>query len=113
MKLSSDKNDRPEDRWSIRFWRSVVVLFSRLYHHLSVRTRNPLPKDGAAILVCNHISGLDPVLLQAASSRLIIWMMAKEYYDLKSMNWFFKTVMAIPVTRGAHDTSATRLSIRA
>lgn len=106
-------HDRPEDRWSIRFWRSVVVLFSRLYHHLKVRNRNPLPMSGSAILVCNHISGLDPVLLQAASSRLIIWMMAKEYYDLKSLNWFFKIVEAIPVNRGSRDTSSTRGAIRA
>ena len=104
---------RPEDRWSIRFWRSVVILFSRLYHHLMVRNRNPLPMSGAAILVSNHISGLDPVLLQAASSRLIIWMMAKEYYDLKSLNWFFKIVEAIPVRRGSRDTSSTRAAIRA
>ena len=104
---------QPEHRWSIKFWRSVVVLFSRLYHHLSVRTRNPLPASGAAILVCNHISGLDPVLLQAASSRLIVWMMAKEYYDMKSMKWFFKTVEAIPVARGQRDTSSTRAAIRA
>ncbi len=98
---------------SIQFWRSVVVLFSRLFHRLSVRTRNQLPPSGAAILVCNHISGLDPVLLQAASSRLIVWMMAKEYYDMKSLNWFFKIVEAIPVNRGHHDSSSTRASLRA
>jgi len=107
------KDDRPEGWWAIRFWRAVVILLSRLYHQLSVRTRNPLPASGAAILVSNHISALDPVLLSAASPRLIIWMMAREYYDLKSLNWFFKIVRAIPVTRGAHDTSATRLAIRA
>ncbi len=104
----------PERRWSIRFWRSVVVLFSRLYHQLKVRNRNPLPKSGAAILVCNHISALDPVLLQAASSRLIVWMMAKEYYDLKSLNWFFRIVEAIPVNRGSRDSAiSTRAAIRA
>jgi 1-acyl-sn-glycerol-3-phosphate acyltransferase len=114
MKSTSDDTDnRPESRWSIRFWRSVVVLFARLYHHLKVRTRNPLPASGAAILVCNHISPLDPFLLQAASSRLIVWMMAKEYYDLKSMQWFFKIVEAIPVNRGARDSSSTRAAIRA
>ena len=104
---------RPEDRWSIRFWRSVVVLFSRLYHDLRVRNRSLLPKSGAAILVSNHISGLDPIMLQAASSRLIVWMMAKEYYELKSMNWFFKIVEAIPVNRGSRDSASTRAAIRA
>ncbi len=105
---------QPERRWSIRFWRSVVVLFSRLYHHLKVRNRNPLPASGAAILVSNHISALDPLLLQAASSRLIVWMMAKEYYDLKSLNWFFRIVEAIPVNRGSRESAiSTRAAIRA
>lgn len=108
----SPPTDRPENRWVIRFWQSVVVLFSRLFHTLMVRTRSQLPPIGAAILISNHISGLDPLLLQAASSRLIVWMMAKEYYDLKSLNWFFKIVEAIPVKRGAHDSSSMRAAIR-
>ncbi len=103
---------RPENRPVIRFWHLVVVLLSRAYHQLSVRNRNPLPGDGPAILVCNHISGLDPILLQAASSRLIIWMMAKEYYDLKALGWFFRLAKAIPVQRSGRDTAATRAALR-
>jgi 1-acyl-sn-glycerol-3-phosphate acyltransferase len=104
---------RPENRPAIRFWHLVVALICRVYHHLKVRTRNVLPRDGAAILVCNHISGLDPLLLQAVSHRLIIWMMAKEYYDLKSLNWFFRIIHAIPVQRSGRDMAAMRAAMRA
>lgn len=103
---------RPENWPSIRFLHLVAVLLCRAYHHLKVRTRNPLPAQGAAIFVCNHISGLDPFAIQSASSRLIIWMMAKEYYDIKVLKWFFETVMAIPVQRSGKDLAAMRAAMR-
>ncbi len=39
---------------------------------------------GPAILVCNHTSSIDPLLLQAFSPRLIRWMMAKEYFEYQA-----------------------------
>jgi 1-acyl-sn-glycerol-3-phosphate acyltransferase len=82
------------------------------FHHIRQLTRCTLPADGPAILVCNHISGLDPAVLQAASHRLITWMMAKEYFDLPTMRWFYHAVRAIPVRRGGRDLAATRTALR-
>lgn len=64
-------------------------------------------------MVCNHISGLDPMLIQSACPRLIIWMMAKEYYDLPSLTWLYKLIEAIPVERSGRDLAATRAALRA
>jgi len=88
-------------------------LFCRCYHDVRVDAGAPLPRRGAAILVCNHVSGLDPMLIQSASGRLITWMMAKEYYDLKSLTWLYKLVEAIPVERSGRDLAATRSALRA
>lgn len=59
------------------------------------------------------MSGLDPLLLQAMSTRVIVWMMAKEYYEIKSLGWFFRMIEAIPVSRNGRDSSATRVALRA
>src|SRR4051812_46381153 len=104
---------RPEDRPIIRLLQAVDVCFARIYHRLSVRSPQKLPRKGAAILVCNHISGLDPVLIQSVCPRLITWMMAKEYFDVPGMGWFFKTIGVIPVQRSGRDLSATRAAMRA
>ena len=88
-------------------------LFARCFHNVTVYAGATLPRRGAAILVCNHISGLDPMLVQSTSGRLITWMMAKEYYDLKSLNWLYKLVEAIPVARSGRDLAATRAALRA
>ena len=105
--------DRPEDRLSIRLLQAVDVCFSRIYHRVNVVSPQRLPKQGPAILICNHTSGLDPMLIQSVCPRLIVWMMAREYYDLPVLHWVFKTVEAIPVDRGGRDLAATRAALRA
>jgi 1-acyl-sn-glycerol-3-phosphate acyltransferase len=72
-----------------------------------------LPRNGPAILVCNHISGLDPLLVQSICPRVIIWMIAREYYEVKGLNWVFKQVGLIPVERTGRDLASTRASLRA
>jgi 1-acyl-sn-glycerol-3-phosphate acyltransferase len=84
-----------------------------MFHSLDVLSPCELPRTGAAILVCNHTSGLDPYLIQSVSRRLITWMMAKEYFDLPVLNRMFRAVGAIPVARSGRDTAATRAAMRA
>jgi 1-acyl-sn-glycerol-3-phosphate acyltransferase len=45
--------------------------------------------------------------------RLIVWMMAREYYEIKALTWVFRTIEAIPVDRGGRDMAATRAALRA
>jgi 1-acyl-sn-glycerol-3-phosphate acyltransferase len=107
------KAERPEDRLPIKLLRAGNVLFTRLYHHLDVQTPSRFPYRGPGILVCNHVSGLDPLLIQAPCNRLITWMMAAEYYQIRSIAWIFRTVGAIPVQRSGRDMAATRAAMRA
>ncbi len=104
---------RPEHRLTTRLLRAANVLFSRIYHQVDVLTPQRLPRTGAGILVCNHISGLDPLLIQSVCSRMVIWMMAKEYYELRPMNSVFRAIDVIPVDRNGRDTTATRAALRA
>ena len=88
-------------------------LYTRLYHQVRVLSPSRLPPAGPAILVCNHTSGLDPLLIQTACKRLIVWMMAREYYDIRWLKWFFLGIDAIPVDRSGRDLAATRAALRA
>jgi 1-acyl-sn-glycerol-3-phosphate acyltransferase len=88
-------------------------LFVRVYHRLDVLSPCRLPRAGAAILVCNHTSPLDPLLIQAVCPRPIVWMMAKEYYEMSGLNWVYRQVEAIPVARSGRDMAATREALRA
>ncbi len=82
--------------------------------------RCPFPVDSAALIVGNHRSPVDPIVLwqnhHLASGRRVIrpisFLMAREYYEQPMLNWFFKAMRAIPVTRGAQDTAAVRQAVQ-
>jgi 1-acyl-sn-glycerol-3-phosphate acyltransferase len=95
-----------------RFLRAGAAIYTRVFHHATVHTHCPLPETGPAILVCNHTSSIDPILLQAFSPRLIRWMMAKEYFDYWALRWVFSSVGVILVERSGRDLAATRAALR-
>ncbi len=103
----------PETRPGLRALWAVNYLTSRCWHDLTIHTPCVIPRHGPAILTCNHISGIDPMLVQAASRRPIVWMMAGEYYEMKSMGWVYRTIGNIPVSRGGRDMAAMRHAMRA
>ena len=103
---------RAEERPSIKFLHRLVDLYVRGYHNVSVVSPPQLPASGPAILVCNHVSSLDPMLLQWACPRLITWMMAREYY-VPGTRWLFDVIRIIPVERSKRDIVATRAAMRA
>ena len=98
---------------AVRALKVFNELYCRAFHRLIVLSPPRLPKKGPAILVCNHTSGIDPFLIQSVSPRVITWMMAKEFYDIRAFTWAFKLIRAIPVTRSGRDSAATRAAIRA
>jgi 1-acyl-sn-glycerol-3-phosphate acyltransferase len=99
--------------WRARVLVAVGRVYARGFHRLEVLTPCPLPKSGPAILISNHVSGLDPVLIQSACPRLITWMMAREYYEIRAMRWGFEAIGAIPVERMGRDLASTRAALRA
>ena len=107
---TSDARDRTV---AARMLQGVNRLFTRVYHHVDVRSPCRLPRHGRAIIICNHISGLDPQLIQSCCPRLITWMMAAEYYNIPVVRWVLDKVSVIPVTRSGRDMAAMRLAIRA
>jgi 1-acyl-sn-glycerol-3-phosphate acyltransferase len=113
MVQAEPQYSRHENDPGVRTLHCINRLLGRVYHDLQVRTPCPLPRSGPAILVCNHISGLDPILVQAACPRLIRWMMAREYRDLKQLRWLYEWIGTIPVDRKGRDMAATRAALAA
>jgi len=78
----------------IRFFAFVVA---RIVYRFKVRGDEHIPTSGAAILVCNHVSFIDPVLLMAASPRPIRFIMDHEIFRIPLLGWFFRLAKAIPI----------------
>lgn len=72
-----------------------------------------LPKKGGALLISNHLSGIDPFLLIASCDRPIRFMIAKEEYERFYLKWMFKGSGCIPVDRTGRADIAFRQAKRA
>jgi acyl-[acyl-carrier-protein]-phospholipid O-acyltransferase/long-chain-fatty-acid--[acyl-carrier-protein] ligase len=62
-----------------------------------VGTEN-LPKKGGGLIVSNHTSFADPVLVGGATERFIRFLMFKPYFDNKYFRPFFELLHAIPLS---------------
>jgi 1-acyl-sn-glycerol-3-phosphate acyltransferase len=87
-------------------------LFCKHYHRLQY-TPITLPPTGPAVVMANHLSGLDPLLLIAASPRPLRFLIAREQYERFGLKWLFRAVGCIPVDRGTHPERALREALRA
>ncbi len=98
------------------FWLTNVIdgwirIFCRRYHRLNGDNLN-LPDSGGAIVVANHISGLDPFILISSCHRPLRFIIAKEEYERFGLNWLFRLAGCIPVDRSGRVDKAFREVIR-
>ena len=89
-----------------------VRMFCRRYHRVNSAVLN-LPETGGAIVAANHVSGLDPLLVIAASLRPVRFLIAREEYERFGLRWLFRAVGCIPVDRGERPERALRAALRA
>ncbi|MBU6438073.1 MAG: 1-acyl-sn-glycerol-3-phosphate acyltransferase, partial [Betaproteobacteria bacterium] len=85
--------------------RFLSWLLSRLLYRFRVQGSDHIPLRGAALLVCNHVSYVDALLLMAASPRPITFMMDHRIFGVPVLGWLFRLARAIPVAPQAEDAA--------
>jgi 1-acyl-sn-glycerol-3-phosphate acyltransferase len=98
--------------WSLNMIDGLNRLFCRYYHRLNSQLID-LPENGAAIVIANHLSGLDPLLLIAASPRPLRFLILRQEYERFGLKWFFKRIGCIPVDRETRPELALRAALHA
>jgi 1-acyl-sn-glycerol-3-phosphate acyltransferase len=83
--------------------RFVAFLASRLVYRFKVEGDEHLPAQGAAMIVANHVSFVDAVLLMAASPRPIRFVMDHKIFKLPLIGALFKLARAIPIAPKSVD----------
>ena len=103
----------PEIRGWLRMMHRGFRIYCGLWHQLRTEGYAPLPETGPAILISNHTCGIDHMLLQAGSRRLLGFMIAREYYESRWLHWICSFIGCIPVNRDGRDVAAIRAALRA
>ena len=86
--------------------RFVAFVASRCIYRFKVSGDDNIPTKGAAVLICNHVSFVDPVLLMAASPRPIYFVMDHRIFKMPILGWLFRLAKAIPIAPKAEDPVA-------
>jgi 1-acyl-sn-glycerol-3-phosphate acyltransferase len=83
--------------------RFIAWVLTRLIYRFKVRGDEHIPTGGAAVLVCNHVSFVDAVLLMAASPRPIRFIMDHRIFRIPVLGAMFRLAKAIPVASRRED----------
>lgn len=70
-----------------------------------------VPKTGGVIVVSNHQSYLDPVVLSSSLPRTISYLAKAELFKIPGFSWLIRSLNAFPVEQGSGDVGAMKESI--
>ena len=84
--------------------RPILDVLSRLESHGSEN----IPRRGGVLLVSNHSSLLDPVIIGAAASRELHYLGEDTYFYIPCLGWLLRKFNGFPVKRGTPDRKALR-----
>jgi len=93
---------------NVVFWvfHTIVRLAFRILFRM--RIEGGPPKSGGYVLVANHSSFLDPLILGASLSRRVIYLMTETVWRSKSTHWFYHWNRSIPLSARGGNRDALR-----
>ncbi|VAW42000.1 Lysophospholipid transporter LplT / 2-acylglycerophosphoethanolamine acyltransferase, partial [hydrothermal vent metagenome] len=74
----------------------VWFLISTIYR-IRPQGLNNIPHEGPALLACNHVSFIDPMILGGYIRRPVRFVTYYKIYNMPVMNWIFRAAKAIPI----------------
>ncbi len=83
--------------------RFMIWLLSHSMYRVEHRELDRIPDEGAAVLVCNHVSFVDALLIGGAVRRPIRFVMYYKIYNLPVLNFIFRTAGAVPIAGRSED----------
>ena len=62
-----------------------------------------IPERGPAVVVCNHVSFVDPIILSGCIRRPMRFVMYYKIFEMPFLKFFFKNMKAIPIASARED----------
>jgi 1-acyl-sn-glycerol-3-phosphate acyltransferase len=83
--------------------RFLVWMLIHSAYRLKKEGMDAIPDAGAAVLVCNHVSLVDALVIAAAIPRPIRFVMDHHIFKIPMLNFIFRTGKAIPIASSKED----------
>jgi 1-acyl-sn-glycerol-3-phosphate acyltransferase len=83
--------------------RFIAWILVHTFYRIRLVDAQRIPPQGAAVLVCNHVSFVDALVIMAESPRPIRFVMDHRIFATPFIGWMFKHVRAIPIAPAHED----------
>jgi acyl-[acyl-carrier-protein]-phospholipid O-acyltransferase/long-chain-fatty-acid--[acyl-carrier-protein] ligase len=86
--------------------RLVCWMLTHTLYRIRVLGGEHIPTQGPALLVCNHVSYVDGLLVGACVPRFVRFLIYRPIYERKALRWLFRLMQAIPIAGGPEAPAA-------
>lgn len=80
-----------------RVLRLVLQAVLTCAYRIRTRAQGQIPREGAALLVANHVSLIDALLIGVSCDRPMRFVMDHRIYGTPGLSWLFKAIRVIPI----------------
>lgn len=80
--------------------RFMLWMLTHTLYRIRIVGQEHVPLRGPALLVCNHMSFVDGLLVASCVQRFIRFLVYRPIYEHKALNWFMRLMKAIPIAGG-------------
>jgi 1-acyl-sn-glycerol-3-phosphate acyltransferase len=77
--------------------RFIAWMLVHTFYRIRLVHAERIPDEGAAVLVCNHVSFVDAIVIMAESPRPIRFVMDHQIFSSPFAGWVFRHAKAIPI----------------
>ncbi len=109
-----DKSEHYISRPSMAWYKALRVFFDVVFHTfwpMRIRGRENVPRTGSAIIVCNHLSLVDPFAVAYAAHRIVRFMAKEELFRTPVLGFIIRRMGAFPVDRSRQDAQSMRIAL--
>ena len=98
--------------WVYKTLQLITMTAFSIYYKLDYKgIENIPPKDVKYLVICNHRTLIDPILLSWHIKPMIRFMGKAELFEKQPLKWICEAIGGLPVARGTGDTSALDTSV--
>jgi 1-acyl-sn-glycerol-3-phosphate acyltransferase len=110
--LTAETHNVPRRSFMYEVLQIVAGIGSRVFFDLKVKGLENLPKSGGVLVVSNHQSYLDPVILAVRLHRPFAYLADAKLFKFGPFAWLIRSLNAFPVKQGKGDVGAMKEVIR-
>ncbi|WP_419661964.1 phospholipid/glycerol acyltransferase [Desulfosarcina variabilis str. Montpellier] len=96
--------------FAIRF---LVWMITHTMYRFRHQDLDRIPATGAAVLVCNHVSYMDALLIIGACRRPVRFVMLESIYHMPVLNFVFRAAGAIPIDSHRSNPAGLKKAFKA